>query len=69
MNRNLLYSLFAVGLVSFTGLLSNSYMSRALSEEEFGFFSQIFLIVSLTTLLDGLKPIVTFFVAKEDWLL
>lgn len=67
MKKNLFLSLFSIAMVSITGILVNSFLSRNLSSDDFGYFSTLFLILSLTLLLDGFKPIVTFYVSKEKY--
>lgn len=65
MKKDLFLSLFSVAIVAVTGVLVNSFLSRNLTTSDFGYFSTLFLILSMTMLLDGFKPVVTFYVSKN----
>jgi len=65
-NKDIIYSFSSILLTSSVGLLTTSYLSRNLSENDFGFFSSLFLILSMTMFLDGLRPIVVYSVARSD---
>ena len=67
MNKDVVYSFLSIGLVSIAGILTTSFLSRNLTEDNFGHFSTIFLVLSMTMLLDGFKPIVIFNVSKNNF--